>query len=61
MRPLEQLQKELERFMAGRDLLREWEDETYCQAIAAQEAALQQHYTDACLLWYDKWLEFSIH
>ena len=61
MRPLEQLQKELERFMAGRDLLREWEDEVYCQAIAAQEAALQQHYTDACLLWYDKWLEFSIH
>ena len=55
MRPLEQLQKELERFMAGRDLLREWEDETYCQAIAAQEAALQQHqgrrlYHADCLL-----------
>lgn len=61
MRPLEQLQKEFERFMASRDLLREWEDEAYCQSIAAQEAALQQHYTDACLLWYDKWLEFSIH
>lgn len=56
--PLLQIRTELEQFSAERDMKREWEDETYQKTVLEKETALNRRYTDACLDWYEKWLEF---
>jgi len=56
--PLWQIRAQLEQFLSEKDEQREWEDEAYQKATAEKEAILNQAFTEACLNWYEEWLEF---
>lgn len=56
--PLEQIRCELERFHASYDLQKDWEEPACQKERRLQEEKLHQRYTECCLDWYEKWLEF---
>ena len=56
--PLEQIQKKLENFLDSYDLQRDWEEASYREELRSREEKLYGEYTDCCLAWYEKWMEF---
>ncbi len=56
--PLEQIQKKLENFWNSYDLQRDWEEASYREELHSIEEELYRQYTDCCLAWYEKWMEF---
>ena len=56
--PLEQIQKKLEDFLDSYDLQRDWEEASYREELRSREEKLYGEYTDCCLAWYEKWMEF---
>lgn len=57
--PLKHIRMKLEQFLMEKDILKEWEDDSYRRMISDEENDLNQAYTDACLNWYEKWQEFQ--
>ena len=56
--PLHQIRRELEMFLSEKDEQREWEDSSWQKIQSEKETQLYQDYTNACLDWYQQWLEF---
>lgn len=56
--PLQQARYQMEKYMDSYDLQKDWEDNTYEEKFRYTENILQNDYTEACLNWYDQWLEF---
>lgn len=56
--PLLQIQEEMEHFLSSCDVQKEWEDVSYQESRRLEEAELHEKYTQACLDWYEKWMEF---
>lgn len=58
LEPLEQIQNELESFLMSYDLQKDWEESSYGEKREKEEKELYRRYTECCLDWYEKWLEF---
>lgn len=56
--PLLQIREEMEQFLSSCDVQKEWEDVSYQESRRLEEAELHEKYTQACLDWYEKWMEF---
>lgn len=56
--PLLQIREETEQFLSSCDVQKEWEDVSYQESRRLEEAELHEKYTQACLDWYEKWMEF---
>lgn len=56
--PLEQITQELKTFSEAYDLRRDWEDMSYHAEQLQKAEELWNRYTECCLDWYEKWLEF---
>lgn len=56
--PLLQIREEMEQFLSSCDVQKEWEDVSYQESRRLEEAELHEKYTQACLGWYEKWMEF---
>ena len=56
--PLEQCRAQLEDFYGRQDWALYLEDPGYPERRGEEEARLLSRYTDACLEWYDAWMEF---
>lgn len=58
LEPLKQVWHELECFHASYDSEKDWEEISYAEERRLQEKELYERYTECCLNWYEKWLEF---
>lgn len=58
LEPLIQLQTELDIFFSSSDLQKEWEDASYQRTRKLEKENLYKKYTQVCLDWYEKWMEF---
>lgn len=58
LEPLEQIREQLESFHASYDIQKDWEEENYQKEREMREKELNKNYTEYCLDWYEKWLEF---
>ena len=56
--PLEQFRAKLETFCEQWDGQLFWEDPSYSDKRREEEDLLLSRYTDACLDWYETWMEF---
>lgn len=56
--PLEQFRAKLETFCEQWDWQLFWEDPSYSDKRREEEDLLLSRYTDACLDWYETWMEF---
>jgi len=59
LEPIEQSRQALEHLYDEFDAVRDWEDAIWSQAWHGREAELNREYTEHCLNWYEKWLEFQ--
>ena len=56
--PMEQARFQLETFLDTYDLEKDWVDISYQENYQHTKETLLKEYTESCLDWYDKWLEF---